>query len=329
MIGPYRLLEHIGEGRFGVVFMAEQMEPVRRKVALKILKPGMATLENVARFEAERQALALMDHPNIVRVFDGGSTEASVEPSGRRDDATQPRRADASTLAGGRPYFVMELIEGLPITQYCDDNRLAPRERLKLFVQVCRAVQHVHQKAIIYRDLKPSDILVTARDTTPVVKLLDFGFAKATGGQITDKTLFIRSPQMIGTPPYMSPEQAGDRLDIDTRSDIYCLGVLLYELLVGTTPFDKDRFRQATSEEIRRIIEEEEPPKPSTRLSTEKELGSIAANRSLPPAKLTKLLRDELDCIVMKCLEKDRNGRYGTASDLGQEIERYLWDQPR
>ena len=243
VIGAYKLLEQIGEGGFGVVFMAEQTRPVFRRVALKVLKPGMDTRQVIARFEAERQALALMDHPNIAHVFDGGET------------------------ASGRPYFVMELVRGVPITQYCDENSLPVRERLQLFVDVCQAVQHAHQKGIIHRDLKPSNVLVTLHDDKAVVKVIDFGIAKATGQQLTEKTLFTNFAQMIGTPLYMSPEQAQmSGLDVDTRSDIYSLGVLLYELLTGTTPFDKERLKTAAYDEIRRIIGEEEPPKPSTRI---------------------------------------------------------------
>src|SRR5215831_3548971 len=240
VIGPYKLLEQIGEGGFGVVFLAEQTAPVRRKVALKVLKAGMDTRQVVARFEAERQALAIMDHPHIAKVFDGGAT-----PS-------------------GRPYFVMELVKGVPITEFCDQNQLTPRQRLELFIPICQAVQHAHQKGIIHRDLKPSNVMVSRHDTTPVVKVIDFGVAKALGQELTDKTLFTGIAQMIGTPLYMSPEQAGmSDLDVDTRSDIYSLGVLLYELLTGTTPFTKDRFQKAAIDEIRRIIREEEPQKPS------------------------------------------------------------------
>jgi serine/threonine protein kinase/tetratricopeptide (TPR) repeat protein len=305
-IGPYKLLEQIGEGGFGVVFMAEQTQPIRRKVALKVLKPGMDTRQVVARFEAERQALALMDHPNIARVFDGGETTT------------------------GRPYFVMELVKGIPITDFCDQNHLSIRERLEPFVSVCQAVQHAHQKGIIHRDLKPSNVLVTVHDTTPVVKVIDFGVAKALGQELTDKTLFTGFAQMIGTPLYMSPEQAGQSaLDVDTRSDIYALGVLLYELLTGTTPFDKERFKQAPYDEICRIIRDEEPPRPSTRLAQSTEtLASISAQRHMEPAKLTRLVRGELDWIVMKALEKDRNRRYETASDLCTDIRHYLADEP-
>jgi hypothetical protein len=299
-------LEEIGEGGFGVIFLAEQIQPVRRKVALKILKAGMDSKQVVARFEAERQALALMDHPNIARVFDGGST-----PS-------------------GRPYFVMELVRGVPITDFCDQNQLAPRERLGLFLQVCAAVQHAHQKGVIHRDLKPSNVLVSRHDATPVVKVIDFGVAKALGQELTDKTLFTGLGQMVGTPLYMSPEQAGmSDLDVDTRSDVYSLGVLLYELLTGTTPFTKERFKTAGYDEIRRIIREEDPPKPSTRLSESKaSLSSISAQRHTEPANLAKLVRGELDWVVMKALEKDRSRRYESPSALAADVERYLRDEP-
>src|ERR687887_617083 len=242
----------------------------------------MDTKSVVARFEAERQALALMDHPNIARVFDGGAT------------------------GSGRPYFVMELVKGVPITDFCDQNHLTPRQRLELFVPVCHAVQHAHQKGIIHRDLKPSNVLVTMHDTAPVVKVIDFGVAKAMGQELTDKTLFTGFAQMIGTPLYMSPEQAGQSaLDIDTRADVYSLGVLLYELLTGTTPFDRQRFQKAAYDEIRRIIKEEEPPKPSTRLSTMGEtLSKVSSRRKTEPAKLSALVRGDLDWIVMKALEK-------------------------
>jgi eukaryotic-like serine/threonine-protein kinase len=306
VIGPYKLLERLGEGGFGIVFVAEQTEPVRRKVALKVLKAGMDTRHVVARFEAERQALAIMDHPNIAKVFDGGATDS------------------------GRPYFVMELVKGVPITDFCDQNHLTPRQRLELFLSVCQAVQHAHQKGIIHRDLKPSNVLVSRHDTTPMVKVIDFGVAKALGQKLTDKTLFTGVAQMIGTPLYMSPEQAGmSELDVDTRSDIYSLGVLLYELLTGTTPFSKERFKKAAYDEIRRIIREEEPPKPSTRLSEATEtLPAVSAQRHMEPAKLTRLVRGELDWIVMKALEKDRNRRYETANGFAMDLQRYLADEP-
>jgi eukaryotic-like serine/threonine-protein kinase len=306
VIGPYKLMEQIGEGGMGLVFVAEQQQPVRRKVALKVIKPGMDTRQVVARFEAERQALALMDHPNIARVFDAGATES------------------------GRPYFVMELVRGVGITQFCDENRLTPRERLGLFVDVCRAVQHAHQKGIIHRDLKSTNILVTLHDGTPVVKVIDFGVAKAIGQQLTEKTIYTRFAQMIGTPMYMSPEQAElSGLDIDTRSDIYALGVLLYELLTGTTPFDKERLQTAAFDEVRRIIREEEPPRPSTRFSTPGQAAvTVSANRRSDPKGLSQLFRGELDWIVMKALEKDRNRRYETASAFAADVERYLNDEP-
>jgi serine/threonine protein kinase/tetratricopeptide (TPR) repeat protein len=306
VIGPYKLLEQIGEGGFGVVFLAEQTRPVRRQVALKVLKPGMDTRQVVARFEAERQALAIMDHPNIAKVYDGG-----VTPS-------------------GRPYFVMELVKGVPITDFCDQNHLTPRQRLELFLAVCQAVQHAHQKGIIHRDLKPSNVLVVLHDTTPLPVVIDFGIAKALGQELTDKTLFTGSAHMIGTPLYMSPEQAGQGgLDIDTRSDIYTLGVLLYELLTGTTPFPKERFRQTADDEIRRIIREEDPPRPSTRLLESKDtLPAISARRQTEPAKLTRLVRGELDWIVMKALEKDRSRRYESANGFALDVQRYLADEP-
>lgn len=302
VIGRYKLLEVIGEGGFGTVYMAEQEKPVRRKVALKIIKLGMDTRQVIARFEAERQALAIMDHPNIAKVLDAGATES------------------------GRPYFVMELVKGVPITQFCDANNLTPLERLELFVSVCQAVQHAHQKGIIHRDIKPSNVLITRHDDKPVVKVIDFGIAKATGGRLTEKTLFTELRQMIGTPAYMSPEQAGlSDLDIDTRSDVYSLGVLLYELLTGTTPFDIKSLLNAGYAEIQRIIREEEPPTPSTRLSTMKgELPSVAALRKTEPTRLTRLVRGDLDLIVMKCLEKDRARRYDTANGLAADIQRYL-----
>jgi WD40 repeat protein/serine/threonine protein kinase len=306
VIGSYKLLEQIGEGGFGVVFMAEQTQPVRRRVALKILKPGMDTRQVVARFEAERQALALMDHPHIAKVLDGGTT-----PS-------------------GRPYFVMELVKGVPITDFCDQHQLTPRQRLELFIPVCQAVQHAHQKGIIHRDLKPSNVLVSRHDATPIVRVIDFGVAKALGQELTDKTLFTGIAQLIGTPLYMSPEQAGmSDLDVDTRSDIYSLGVLLYELLTSTTPFDKERFKKVGYDEIRRIIRDEEPPRPSTRLSTlGRAASTVSTNRKSDPGRLRQLFRGELDWIVMKALEKDRNRRYESASALAADVQRYLHDEP-
>jgi eukaryotic-like serine/threonine-protein kinase len=306
VIGPYKLLEQIGEGGFGVVFLAKQTQPVQRKVALKVLKPGMDTRQVIARFEAERQALALMDHPNIARVFDGGET------------------------ASGRPYFVMELVKGAPITEFCDQNCLPVRERLELFVSVCQAVQHAHQKGIIHRDLKPSNVLVSLHDTTPVVKVIDFGVAKALGQELTDKTLFTGFAQMMGTPLYMSPEQAGQSsLDVDTRSDVYSLGVLLYELLTGTTPFDKDRLKALGYDELRRIIHEEEPPRPSTRITTLGQAAtSLSIQRKSDPKQLRQLFRGDLDWIVMKALEKDRNRRYESASAFAGDVQRYLHDEP-
>jgi serine/threonine protein kinase len=306
IIGPYKLLEQIGEGGFGVVFMAEQQQPLRRKVAFKVVKPGMDSKQVIARFEAERQALALMDHPNIARVLDAGTTDT------------------------GRPYFVMELVKGIPITQFCDNNRLTTQERLKLFVQVCQAVQHAHQKGIIHRDLKPSNVLVTLHDGTPVTKVIDFGIAKALGQQLTDKTLFTGFAQMVGTPLYMSPEQAGlSGLDVDTRSDLYSLGVLLYELLTGTTPFDKERLQRSAYEEMLRIIREEEPPKPSTRITTQGQAAeTVSTQRQSDPKRLSRMLAGELDWIVMKTLEKDRNRRYESASALAADVQRHLNQEP-
>jgi serine/threonine protein kinase/tetratricopeptide (TPR) repeat protein len=303
-VGPYRLMEQIGEGGFGLVFVAEQTEPVRRKVALKVIKPGMDSQQVMTRFQAERQALAMMDHPNIARVLDAGATDS------------------------GRPYFVMELVRGIPITAYCDQNHLAPRERLELFVSVCHAIQHAHQKGVIHRDIKPSNVLVTSHDGKPIAKVIDFGVAKAIHQPLTERTIYTNFAQMIGTPLYMSPEQAEmSGLDIDTRSDIYSLGVLLYELLTGSTPLAKKRVAAAAYDEIRRLIREEEPPKPSTRLSTSDSLASIAAQRHTEPAKLSKLVRGDLDWITMKALEKDRTRRYETANGLARDIQRYLADE--
>jgi WD40 repeat protein/serine/threonine protein kinase len=306
VIGLYKLMEQIGEGGMGLVYVAEQQQPIRRKVAIKVIKPGMDTRAVIGRFEAERQALALMDHPNIAKVLDGGET------------------------ATGRPYFVMELVKGIPITQFCDDHRLSTRERLELFLSVCQAVQHAHQKGIIHRDIKPTNVLVMSHDGEPVVRVIDFGVAKAIGQQLTDKTVYTQFTQLIGTPLYMAPEQAGQSgLDVDTRSDIYSLGVLLYELLTGTTPFQKERFKEADYDQIRRIIREEEPPKPSTRMSTLGQATTTASERRRSnPRKLSRLFRGELDWIVMKALEKDRNRRYETASAFAADVQRYLSDEP-
>ncbi|MDZ4783657.1 MAG: protein kinase [Planctomycetia bacterium] len=305
-IGAYKLLEQIGEGAFGVVFMAEQSKPVRRKVALKVLKPGMDTKQVVARFAAERQALAMMDHPHIAKVLDAGETES------------------------GRPYFVMELVRGVAITEYCDVNQMPPRERLELFAQVCRAVQHAHLKGIIHRDLKPSNVLVTLMDGAPTPIVIDFGVAKAIDSPLTERTLFTHFAQVVGTPLYMSPEQAElSGLDVDTRSDIYSLGVLLYELLTGLTPFDRERFRTVGIDEVRRIIREEEPPRPSARLAMRASAKSSGAEgRAEDLRRQSAAFRSELDWIVMKCLEKDRRRRYETAVGLVLDVQRYLRDEP-
>jgi serine/threonine protein kinase len=306
-IGRYKLLQKIGEGGCGVVYMAEQEEPVRRRVALKVIKLGMDTKQVIARFEAERQALALMDHPNIAKVLDAGATEM------------------------GRPYFVMELVRGIKITEFCDDNKVSTANRLKLFIQVCQAIQHAHQKGIIHRDIKPSNILVTVNDGVPVPKVIDFGIAKATQGRLTDKTLFTAFEQFIGTPAYMSPEQAVmTSLDIDTRSDIYSLGVLLYELLTGKTPFDANELLQSGLDAMRRTILEIEPQKPSTRLRTmlDAERTTTAAHRQTESPKLIHLVRGDLDWIVMKSLEKNRARRYETANSLAADIQRHLNNEP-
>jgi WD40 repeat protein/serine/threonine protein kinase len=304
VIGPYKLIQKIGEGGMGTVYMAQQTHPVKRVVALKLIKPGMDSRQVLARFEAERQALALMDHPHIARVLDAGT-------------------------ADGQPYFVMELVKGVPITRYCDQHHLGPRERLELFVAVCQAVQHAHQKGIIHRDLKPSNVLVARYDGKPVPKVIDFGVAKAAGPQLTERTLVTGFGALVGTLEYMSPEQAElNQLDIDTRSDIYALGVLLYELLTGSTPLEGKRLKETALLEALRLIREEEPPRPSTRLSTTREMPTIAANRGLEPKNLSRLVKGELDWIVMKCLEKDRSRRYETANGLARDIERHLHDEP-
>ncbi|MEZ6039692.1 MAG: serine/threonine-protein kinase [Planctomycetaceae bacterium] len=302
-IGPYKLLEQIGQGGFGTVYMAEQTSPVKRKVALKVLKPGMDSNEVIARFEAERQALAMMDHPNIARVLDGGTTEQ------------------------GRPYFVMELVRGVPVTDYCDEVRATTEERLALFVDICRAVQHAHQKGIIHRDLKPSNVLVTMHDDKPVPKVIDFGIAKALSQQLTDRTLFTGYQQMLGTPAYMSPEQAQmSGIDIDTRSDVYSLGVLLYELLTGTTPFEKSSLAKISIDDLRKMIREQDPPRPSARITTmEANLRSTMADRRrIDHRRVSEQLRGELDWIVMKALEKDRNRRYESASAFAADVQRFL-----
>ena len=302
VIGPYKLLQQIGEGGFGVVYMAEQTRPVRRMVALKIIKPGMDTAQVIARFESERQALALMDHPHIARVFDAGATES------------------------GRPYFVMELVKGVAITEFCDKNHLTPEARLKLFLDICHAIQHAHHKGIIHRDIKPSNVMVTLHDGVPVAKVIDFGVAKATGQKLTEKTLFTAYGQMIGTPAYMSPEQAEmSGLDIDTRSDVYSLGVLLYELLTGTTPLESLRLREAGYVEMQRLIREEEAPRPSNRLSSlGKSATVLAGNRGLDVRRLVQLLAGDLDWVVMKALDKDRGRRYDTPGHFAEDVEHYL-----
>ncbi|MFL5340383.1 MAG: protein kinase domain-containing protein [Gemmataceae bacterium] len=304
-IGPYKLIEQIGEGGMGTVWMAQQTEPVKRLVAVKLIKAGMDSQQVIARFEAECQALALMDHPNIARVLEAGTT------------------------SGGRPYFVMDLVKGVPITRYCDEHHLTPRQRLELFLPVCQAVQHSHQKGIIHRDLKPSNVLVALYDGKPVPRVIDFGVAKAAGQLLTEKTLVTGFGNIVGTPEYMSPEQAEvNQLDIDTRSDIYSLGVLLYELLAGSPPFSRKELGKAGMLEMLRVIREQEPSKPSTKLSTAEGLPALAANRGTEPAKLTRLIRGELDWIVMKALEKDRSRRYETANGFVQDLQRYLSDEP-
>jgi len=340
VIGPYKLIEPIGEGGMGTVWMAQQTEPVKRLVALKLIKAGMDSKQIIARFEAERQALALMDHPNIAKVFDGGTTSRRASVPACSDD-----RTSEDACATGRPFFVMELVKGQPITKYCDEHHLTPRQRLELFVPVCQAIQHAHQKGIIHRDLKPSNVLVALYDGRPVPKVIDFGVAKATGVQLTDATLVTGFGAIVGTLEYMSPEQAEvNQLDIDTRSDIYSLGVMLYELLTGSPPFTRKDLEKAGMLEMLRVIREQEPSKPSTKLSNlgsrvapqrdfasqsdvTTSLASIAANRGTEPAKLTRLVRGELDWIVMKALEKDRNRRYETANGFAMDVQRYLADE--
>ncbi len=307
MIGPYKLRELLGEGGMGTVYVAEQEYPIRRKVALKLIKPGMDTREVLRRFEAERQALALMDHPHIAKVYDAGTTES------------------------GRPYFVMELIRGMPITDYCDEVNASLRERMELFVQVCQAVQHAHQKGIIHRDLKPSNVMITIIDGKPVPRIIDFGVAKAIGQRLSEYSICTQHMEMIGTPLYMSPEQAGlSGVDIDTRSDVYSLGVLLYELLTGATPFEKERFAQVGFDEMRRIIREEEPPCPSHRVRTlvAEKATTVSQNRGIDSRRLVPMLRSDLDWVVVKTLEKDRRRRYDSAEALAADVQRHLDDKP-
>ncbi|HEV3386980.1 MAG TPA: serine/threonine-protein kinase, partial [Gemmata sp.] len=298
--GKYTLVELIGEGGMGSVWRAEQTDPVKRFVAVKLIKAGMDSKQVLARFEAERQALALMDHPNIAKVLDGGLHEH-------------------------RPFFVMELVKGVPITDYCDRCKLTPKERLELFVPVCQAIQHAHQKGVIHRDIKPSNVLIALYDDKPVVKVIDFGVAKATSGALTERTIDTGFGGVVGTPQYMSPEQATfNNLDIDTRSDVYALGVLLYELLTGSPPFSRQELEKKGLLEVLRVVREEEPPRPSTKLSTADALLTLSANRGTEPKKLTGLLRNDLDWIVMKALEKDRARRYETATGFAADVQRYL-----
>jgi non-specific serine/threonine protein kinase/serine/threonine-protein kinase len=304
-IGPYKLLEKIGEGGMGEVWVADQLEPIKRRVAVKLIKAGMDSRSVLGRFEAERQALAVMDHPNIAKVLDAGQT------------------------ADGRPFFVMELVKGTPITEFADARKLTPKQRLELFVPVCQAIQHAHMKGIIHRDIKPSNVLVALHDETPVPKVIDFGVAKAVGQQLTEKTIYTQYGALVGTPAYMAPEQATfNQLDVDTRADVYALGVLLYELLAGSPPIEKDRLKKAALDEVLRIVREEEPPRPSQRLSTSQAKASIAATRGSEPAKLSALMKGELDWIVMKALEKDRTRRYETANGFAADVQRYLTGEP-
>jgi eukaryotic-like serine/threonine-protein kinase len=307
VIGPYKLLQKIGEGGFGIVYMAEQTKPILRRVALKIIKLGMDTKQVVGRFEAERQALAMMDHPNIAKVLEAGATET------------------------GRPYFVMELVRGLTVTEYCDQANVSIKGRLKLFMLICQAVQHAHQKGIIHRDLKPSNVLVTLHDEVPIPKVIDFGIAKATQHRLTNITVFTQFRQFVGTPAYMSPEQAGmSDLDIDTRSDIYSLGVLLYELLTGKPPFDGKQLLREGVDAMRRRLRDEEPPRASTAFSTltEHDRVTVARRRRAEPAKLSEILRGDVDWIIMKAMEKDRSRRYETASAFRLDLERFLNGEP-
>ena len=301
-IGPYKLLQQIGEGGMGAVWMAQQDAPIQRMVALKLIKAGMDSKQVIARFEAERQALALMSHPNVAKVFDAGTTDS------------------------GRPYFVMELVKGAPITEFCDRKQLSPKQRLRLFLDVCRAVQHAHQKGIIHRDIKPTNVLVSETDGVPVVKVIDFGLAKATAQKLTEKTLFTALGQMVGTPSYMSPEQAEmDGLDVDTRTDVYSLGVLLYELMTGTTPIDRATIRKAGMRELQRLIQEEVPPRMSTRLSSLGDTSAdVARQRRSDVRRLAHTLRGDLDVIVSKSLEKDRSRRYGSPSEFADDLQRFL-----